>query len=68
MPGSPSIASVDLLKHISESDVADERVRQRAKTDLERVTDAKKRNVAVQEAKSKLTSPAIQGHTWVSKC
>ena len=38
----PSVTTVDLLKHISESERVDYRVRERARKDLERMTDVNK--------------------------
>lgn len=40
LPGEPNVASVDLLRHIANSETADERVRERARRDLEKGLDA----------------------------
>lgn len=55
VPATPSIASVDLLRHISQSNTVDERVRERANKDLERVTDFNQRVTTTQKNKGTFT-------------
>lgn len=62
VPGSPSIAGVDLLRHISQSDTVDERVRERANRELERAKGGPKRITAALKQKGMLTfHPQAQG-------
>ena len=61
VPGTPSIAGVDLLRHISQSNTVDERVRERANKDLERVADVHKRTAAAQKQKGMFIFPCILG-------
>ena len=54
LPGQPNVASVDLLRHIANSETADERVRERARRDLEKGLNAEDKA----QAKRKGTTPA----------
>lgn len=60
LPGQPNVASVDLLRHIANSETADERVRERARTDLEKGLTAGDKGQAMW--KSMLFPNLMQNH------
>lgn len=52
LPGQPNVASVDLLRHIANSETADERVRERARENLEKGLDAEDKTQAKRRGSS----------------